>query len=150
MSPEQNRLLDKARNYCAFQERSLFETKTKLESWLATESTVKKILLILEQEGFIDEERYANIFAISKLRQNKWGKNKIIYALRQKQVPDLFIQMAIGAIEDDEYINILKTLISRKKKTESETYKEQAKLVVYAQQKGFQPSLAWRVVKGEI
>jgi regulatory protein len=150
MSPEQTRLLEKARNYCAFQERSMLEIKTKLESWSASANSITKIILLLEQEGFLNEERMANVFAISKLRQNKWGKNKIIFALRQKQVPDLYIQQAINSIDDDEYLNTLKTVISNKKSTESNSYKEQAKLVTYAMQKGFQSSLAWKVIKGEI
>jgi len=150
MSPEQTRLLEKARNYCAFQERSMLEIKTKLESWSASANSITKIILLLEQEGFLNEERMANVFAISKLRQNKWGKNKIIFALRQKQVPDLYIQQAINSIDDDEYLNTLKTVISNKKSTESNSFKEQAKLVTYAMQKGFQSSLAWKVIKGEI
>lgn len=150
MSPEQTRLLEKARNYCAFQERSMLEIKTKLESWSASANSITKIILLLEQEGFLNEERMANVFAISKLRQNKWGKNKIIYALRQKQVPDLYIQQAINSIDDEEYLNTLKTVISKKKTTESNSFKEQAKLVTYAMQKGFQSSLAWKVIKGEI
>lgn len=150
MSPEQTRLLEKARNYCAFQERSMLEIKTKLESWSASANSITKIILLLEQEGFLNEERMANVFAISKLRQNKWGKNKIIFALRQKQVPDLYIQQAINSIDDDEYLNTLKTVISKKKTTESNSFKEQAKLVTYAMQKGFQSSLAWKVIKGEI
>jgi regulatory protein len=150
MSPEQTRLLEKARNYCAFQERSMLEIKTKLESWSASANSITKIILQLEQEGFLNEERMANVFAISKLRQNKWGKNKIIFALRQKQVPDLYIQQAINSIDDDEYLNTLKTVISKKKTTESNSFKEQAKLVTYAMQKGFQSSLAWEVIRGEI
>lgn len=150
MSPEQTRLLEKARNYCAFQERSMLEIKTKLKSWSASANSITKIILLLEQEGFLNEERMANVFAISKLRQNKWGKNKIIYALRQKQVPDLYIQQAINSIDDEEYLNTLKTVISNKKSTESNSFKEQAKLVTYAMQKGFQSSLAWKVIKGEI
>lgn len=150
MSPEQTRLLEKARNYCAFQERSMLEIKTKLESWSASANSITKIILLLEQEGFLNEERMAKVFAISKLRQNKWGKNKIIFALRQKQVPDLYIQQAINSIDDEEYLNTLKTVISKKKTTESNSFKEQAKLVTYAMQKGFQSSLAWKVIKGEI
>lgn len=150
MSPEQTRLLEKARNYCAFQERSMLEIKTKLKSWSASANSITKIILLLEQEGFLNEERMANVFAISKLRQNKWGKNKIIFALRQKQVPDLYIQQAINSIDDEEYLNTLKTVISKKKTTESNSFKEQAKLVTYAMQKGFQSSLAWKVIKGEI
>ena len=51
MSPEQSRLYEKARNYCAFQERSMLEVKTKLQSWSASENTIIKTILLLEKEG---------------------------------------------------------------------------------------------------
>jgi len=150
MSPNHLFMLEKARNYCAYQERSLFDVKAKLDSWKADESVTAKVIQELEKEGFLDEERYATVFATGKLRHNHWGKNKIIYALRQKHVPDLYIQMAVNALDDEEYIGVLKSVISSKRTTEARTYKDQAKLVNYAQQKGFQPDLAWKVVKGEI
>lgn len=150
MSTDHLYFLEKARNYCAYQERCLFDIKVKLEGWHVSESAIIKILHELEKESFLDEERYAIAFARGKLRQNKWGKNKIIFALRQKQVPDLFIQIAVNSLDDEEYINILKAIISTKKSTEAHSFKEQAKLATYAQQKGFQASLAWKVIKGEI
>jgi len=143
-------MLEKARKYCAYQERCMFDVKTKLDSWKVDESVAAKVIQELEKEGFLDEERYAMVFATGKLRHNRWGKNKIIFALKQKQVPDLYIQMAINSLDDEEYLSVLKTVISNKQAIEALTYNEQAKLVKYAQQKGFQPALAWKVVKGEL
>ncbi|PIQ24897.1 MAG: hypothetical protein COW63_19405 [Bacteroidetes bacterium CG18_big_fil_WC_8_21_14_2_50_41_14] len=150
MSPEHLYLLEKAKNYCAYQERCLFDIKAKLDSWKVSETIAMKILQTLEKENYLDEERYAMAFALGKLRHNKWGKNKIIFALHQKQVLDLYIQMAINSLDEEEYLNILKAVISSKRTTEALSFNEQAKLVAYAQQKGFQPSLAWKVVRGEI
>ncbi len=150
MSPDHLYMLEKARNYCAYQERCLFDVKTKLDSWKVDESVTTKVIQELEKEGFLDEERYATVFATGKLRHNRWGKNKIIFALRKKQVPDLYIQMAVNSLDDDEYLSALKAVISSKQTTEALTYKDQAQLVKYAQQKGFQPALTWKVLKGEI
>lgn len=150
MSPDIKFMLEKAEKYCAYQERCLFDVKTKLESWSVNEEVAKKVMRELIKNNFVNEERYASAFAIGKLRQNKWGKNKIIYALRQKQVPDIYIQIAVDSLDEEEYLSVLKAIISSKRTTEAQTYKDQAKLVAYAQQKGFQPILAWKVVKGEI
>ena len=150
MSPDHTYMLEKARNYCAYQERCLFDVQKKLESWMVSEEVSKKVLKELVKEGFLNEERFASVFATGKLRHNKWGKNKIIYALRQKQVPDIYIQIAVDSLDEEEYLGVLKTVISAKQTPETQSYKDQAKLVAYAQQKGFQPILAWKVVKGEI
>lgn len=124
--------------------------KTKLNEWNAAEKTVEKIIQTLEKEDFINEERYAIAFALGKLRNNKWGRNRIFYAMIQKQVPEIYIQMGLNEIDDEEYIHILKTVLKSKKTDEKDEFKRNNKLVKYAVQKGFQASLAWKVIRGEI
>ena len=150
MSPEHTFLLDKARKYCAYQERCLADVKAKLVEWKASEQTIEKIIRTLEKEDFINEERYAISFTLGKLRSNKWGKNKIFYAMSRKQIPEIYIQMGLNEIEDKEYIKTLKKILSAKKIDEKDEFKRNNKLVKYAVQKGFQASLAWKVINGEV
>lgn len=150
MSPAHTYLLEKARNYCSYQERCIYDVKTKLLEWKATEKTIGKIIRQLEEEGFINEERYAVSFAVGKMRNNKWGRNKIFYALMQKHIPELFVQMGISEIDEEEYIGILKKVLSTKKINEKDEYRKNQKLVRYAVQKGFQANLARKVINGEI
>ncbi len=150
MTPPHDYLLEKARKYCAYQERSLFDVKNKLLQWKATENTIESILKTLKAEGYVDEERFAKAFALGKLRHNKWGRRKIIYALKQKGIPDLFIQIGLAAIEEEEYINTLKSVLSSKEVKAKDDFTRLNKLVQYAVQKGFQPELAWKILKGEV
>jgi len=150
MTPPPEYLLEKARNYCAYQERCIFDVKTKLFQWKATEETLEEIVKILKAENYINEERFVKAFALGKLRHNKWGRNKIYYALKQKQIPDLFIQIGLNEISDEEYINTLKAVLSSKEVKAKDEYTRQHKLVQFAAQKGFQPELTWKVLKGEI
>ena len=89
MSPEPTFLMDKARHYCSYQERCIYDVKMKLLEWKASEKTIEKIIRKLEEEDYINEERYAVSFATGKLRNNKWGRTKIFYALMQKHIPEL-------------------------------------------------------------
>lgn len=150
MSPEHTYLLDKARKYCSYQERCLADVKAKLNEWKAAEKTIEKIIQTLEKEDFINEERYAIAFALGKLRNNKWGRNKIFYAMTRKQIPEIYIQMGLNEIDEEEYIHILKTVLKSKKTVEKDEFKRNNKLVKYAVQKGFQASLAWKVIRNEI
>ncbi|MBN2616657.1 MAG: RecX family transcriptional regulator [Bacteroidales bacterium] len=150
MVPPPEFLLDKARNYCAYQERSLFDVKNKLLEWRASEETIEEIIKKLEEENYLDEERYARTFAVGKLRHNKWGRNKIIQAMKQKQIPDLTIQIGLQELDDEEYIHTLKAVLSSKKVEAKSEYNRLQKLVRYAAQKGFQPELVWRVLKDEL
>jgi len=143
-------MLEKARKFCAYQERSIFDVKKKLMSWDIDEAIVSEIILQLKKEDFINEERFTLAFATGKLRNNRWGRNKISYALHLKQVPDLTIQIALNSLDEDEYINILKNVLSSKTINDDNEYRRNNKLVKYAQQKGFQPELVWKVIKGEL
>ena len=150
MSPESSFLLKKARDYCAASERCVVDVKKKLQQWKAEEITIQKIINQLEKEDFINEERYSRSFAVGKLRHNKWGINKIIYALHQKHIPELYIQIGIGEIDEVEYISMLKAVLSAKRIEDSNEWKRNNKLVRYATQKGFQADLCWKVIRGEI
>ena len=150
MKPESSFLLNKAREYCAASERCVMDVKHKLRQWKAEDHTIQKIINKLEKEDFLNEERYAKAFAVGKLRHNKWGMNKIIYALQSKHIPDLYIQIGIGEIDDEEYLNTLKAVLSTKKIDEKDEWKKNNKLVKYAVQKGYQADLCWKIIKGEL
>lgn len=146
----QDFLFEKARNFCDYQERCIYDVKNKLQTWKASDTTIESIINRLEKEDYINEERFAVTFAVGKLRNNKWGRTKIFYALSQKHIPEIYIQMGLNEIDEEEYLNTLKSVLNSKKINESDDYKRKAKLVKYAQQKGFHPSLVWKVINGEI
>lgn len=150
MSPEQNFLYEKARNFCDYQERCIYEVKRKLQMWKATDFTIERIITQLEKEDYINEERFAVSFAVGKLRNNKWGRIKIFYALTQKHIPEIYIQMGLNEIDEVEYLSTLRSILDSKRIDESDDFKRKSKLVKYAHQKGFQPSLSWKVINGEI
>jgi len=150
MAPQDSFLLDKARKFCAYQERCIFDVKQKLLEWRASDKTIEKIIHQMEEEDMINEERFAVSFAVGKLRNNKWGKNKIFYALMQKHIPELYVQMGLSEIDDEEYLGILKGLLKSKKINEKDEFRRHQKLVKFVMQKGFQPDLAWKILRKEI
>jgi hypothetical protein len=69
--------LAKARSYCARQERAQQEVRDKLYSWEVRGKEVEGIISQLIREGFLNEARFAEHFAVSKFRQKGWGRRKI-------------------------------------------------------------------------
>ena len=108
-------ILGKAKNYCAYQERSVFEMKNKLFEWKLRPDAIQKVINILEEENYLNEQRFARVFAGSKFRIKKWGRNKIIAELRARRVPDLMIQIGLEEINEYEYIKVLRETIEKKK-----------------------------------
>lgn len=143
-------LLDKARKYCSYQERCIFDVKQKLIEWKASEKTIESIIKQLETEDLINEERFAVSFAVGKLRNNKWGRNKIFYALMQKHIPELYVQMGLAEIDTEEYNEVLRKILTTKKINETNDFRRNQKLVKHVMQKGFQSELAWKILRNEI
>ncbi|HDO27352.1 MAG TPA: RecX family transcriptional regulator [Bacteroidetes bacterium] len=143
-------ILDKARKYCAYRERCIFDVKQKLLEWNVSEKTIRKVIQQLEEEDYINEERYAVSFAVGKLRNNKWGKNKIFYELSKKNIPEIYVQMGLSEIDEQEYIQTLKTLLASKRINDNDEYRRNNKLVRYVMQKGYLSDLAWQIIRGEI
>src|ERR1035437_240000 len=99
--------LQKAKHYCAYQERSHYETAAKLYGFGLYRTEVEQILSQLIEEGYLNEERYAIHFAGGKFRVNKWGKVKLKYHLQQKKVSSYSIKNALFEIDEQQYIETL-------------------------------------------
>ena len=94
-----NYILDKARRYCAYQERCVFDLKNKLYEWKVRPDVSARIINTLEEENYLNEERFARVFAGGKFRIKKWGRNKIMAELRARKIPDLIIQIGLDEID---------------------------------------------------
>lgn len=126
----------------------MFDVKTKLNTFHLRDDLYEKVIIQLKREDYLNEERFAKVFASGKLRINKWGKNKIYAALQQKQVPELFILEGLSEIDQDEYINILRDVISKKSKElkEKDFSRKMKKLSTFATSRGFESRLVWDVL----
>lgn len=149
LTPEQ--ALQKLRHYCGYQERCHNEIREKLYN-LGVKKTEHDILIsTLIEEGYLNEERFAMTFAGGKFRQNQWGRNKIKYALRQKQVSDYSIKKALKQINENEYLAVLKKLADEKYDSlkGEQWLLRRKKTMDYLLQKGFEMELVNNVVGSE-
>jgi regulatory protein len=141
MSEEEMSLLARAERYCANEEQCRTSVRKKLSDWGASIELSGKIVNRLIDQGYIDEKRYARAYVSAKLRTQKWGRLKVIYQLRSKQVPPKFITEALGEIPDDEYRNILRDVANTKWQTydPNETKaKRRSKLVTFLASRGYE------------
>ncbi len=143
--------LEKARAYCAFQERCHSEMKTKLYSWKLHKKEVEEIIAQLITEGFLNEERFAIAFAGGKFRIKKWGKEKIRQALKAKSVSDYSINKALSLIEQKDIKKTIQDIIAKKAPTikESNPLKKRYKIAQYLMSRGFDKDLVWDIMGEE-
>jgi len=74
----------------------------------------EKIINKLVDDDYINEERFARNYAGSKFRIKKWGKNRIIYEMKRKCIPDLIVQIGLEEIvgTDTPFSELLQTIDS--------------------------------------
>lgn len=104
--------LRKCRALCARQERCRQELLLKLKAWGTPRP--EKVLDQLEKEGFLNEARFAEDFAVGHFRQKGWGKQMIRAALQSKAIQSALLQAGLDAIDAGEYSAALKALVKKR------------------------------------
>jgi regulatory protein len=140
--------LQKLRQYCAYQERSHFEVKQKLWDLGVRRAEHDEIISSLIEEDYLNEERFAKAFVGGKFRMKDWGRKKIYYALKEKQVSEYNIKKAMKEIDDEEYKKILKELAEKKYELlKGEQYLVRKKKTMdYLMQKGYEMDLVNKAI----
>ncbi len=141
--------LQKARHYCGYQERCHHDVKEKLYSLGLRRQDVDAALATLIEEDYLNEERFAVQFAGGHFRLKQWGKVKIRYELKQRQVSDYCIKKALTAIEEDDYRKTLNRLAATKwEALKDETaFARRGKLQEYLVRKGYEQDRVAEVIK---
>lgn len=140
--------LNKAAAYCTLCERCISEVSKKLTAWGIAPHEQHKIIDRLQEEGFINEDRYCRAFVNDKVRFNRWGKIKITAALHEKQLPREYITQALDDIDDELYMQTLRELVTGKQKElNSDDYNTKQKIIRFAASRGFEPAKILQIIR---
>jgi regulatory protein len=136
--------LQKLKHFCGYQERCHNEVKEKLYSLGVSKNEHDEIISTLIEENYLNEERFAIAFAGGKFRVKHWGRVKIKYELKQKQVSEYNIKRALKEIDETAYQTLLKKLYQEKweqLKGEKNRFIKMTKTRDYLLQKGYEGEL---------
>lgn len=112
---EKEELYKKISRYCAYQERCRSEVITKMRQIGADNRQCTEMLAIMEQEGFVDDERFARAYVRGKLRINGWGRLKIRNGLRAKLIDSKLIETVLKEeVNEEAYRELLNKTLSAK------------------------------------
>jgi len=147
-SQKQKDAYHKAALHCSRYEKSSNKIRQKLTDWGLDENEVYAVIEKLIDEKYIDDQRYANSFVRDKFRFNKWGRIKIAFLLKADRMLPSIIEKALEEIEEKDYLETLKSLLVEKaKKTKAvNQYDKKAKLFRFAQSRGFESELIFKVI----
>jgi regulatory protein len=135
--------------FCAYQERSHHEVRTKLESFGLGGDAVDELLARLITDGFVNEERFAKAFAGGKFRMKHWGRLKIERALKAHDISSRCIAIGLREIDNDDYRASLEIIITKKSDalTDDNLLRKRDTISKYAIGKGFEPDLVWEALR---
>lgn len=140
--------LEKARSFCAYQERCQKEVVAKLRSFKLNTDEMDYVLLLLLQGNYLNEERFARAYVSGKYRIKKWGRKKIKLKLKEKQVSDTCIKLGFEEIDHEEYFDNLVYVATRKLEAskEKKDYQKKLKVASYLYGRGYESELIWEVL----
>ncbi len=135
----------KLEHYCAYQERCHQEVRQKLTTMHIIPEAIDIIIVHLLEHNFLNEERFAKTFVSGKLKIKQWGRRRLTYELKKKDVFKVNINQALSEIENEEYVGIFNDLAEKRVNSIKETdkFKKRKKLIDYLLYKGWESHLVY-------
>jgi regulatory protein len=135
--------------YCSQAERCVDDVRKKIKTAGLAEDAANRIVNRLIQERFIDERRFCHSFINDKVKFNHWGRIKIGYELKRKNIDPEIYSEAMDAIDESHYLSVLHHLLKSKKRSvkgrsAQDTFQ---KLYRFASSRGFESSLIMKALK---
>lgn len=146
---EQDELLRKAQKVCSGREYCISDIMSLLDRWGARDENARSAIINkLIGEKFIDEVRYCRAFARDHFTYSQWGRVKITQALKSKNIPAEAIASGLEAIDEEEYLALLRKIIGEQQKRikAKSRYELKGKILRHALGKGFESHLVYDVI----
>ncbi len=138
-----NAALARAEDLCARSEHCSGEIREKLYKWGIEADDRDKIIASLISRRYIDDARFAEIFARNKMEFSGWGRRKIAAALAQKRIDRHTIALALEQLDQERYEQRLRDIIVSKRRAtpDADTYEGRTRIFRFAASRGFEPEL---------
>lgn len=142
--------LERLRKSCVRREICEFEAKRKIMMWGLDAQQQNRIVSELVQDKYIDNQRFAIAFARDKSRFDRWGKDKIRYALQERRISAERILVALDEVlPETEWSNLEKILLRKNQsfKPDLDLQDKRNKLIRFGLSRGYQIGLVMEIVK---
>lgn len=135
----------KLEHYCAYQERCHKEVVQKLKGMYMIPEAIDVIVVHLIQQNFLNEERFSKTFVSGKFKIKGWGRSRLTFQLKQKDISKVNINQALAEISDEEYIDYFNDLAEKRVHLikEPNKYKKKKKFIDYFLYRGWESYLVY-------
>lgn len=124
---------------CSGREYCRLDIRKKLDRYNLDHFQIDEIISRLEKDNFLDENRFVRSFINDKTNFGKWGRKKIEFALKQKNIPKEIIYEMFEEIPQPSMEEFLMPLLKKKYKSVkgNTEYDKRGKLIRFALGRGF-------------
>ena len=135
--------------FCTYRDRCISEVEQKMSEYGLIPEVQDQILVHLIQNKFLDEERFARSFVRGKFGIKKWGRKKIVSALRFKKVSEPCIRLGLSEIDQMKYLEVLRELIVERwnKYAKYKAFQRKGKTAAYLMQRGYEAEEVWSEIR---
>lgn len=139
----------KLEHYCAYQERCHQEVIQKLRQFKMIPSAIDRIIGYLIEHNYLNETRFAKSFARGKFRIKKWGKERLLRELKQRNISSYNIRLALKEIPEDDYLKTIEELATKFWLSNASRQKQIQKKKVFdaLRYRGWESELVYREIK---
>jgi regulatory protein len=103
-----------AYRYLNRRESTAAEMRARLERAGIESADAEEAIGVLLEQGYLDDARFARLFAQDKRELEQWGADRISQALLARGVPSELIEDALGAQADEREIDRALALLRRR------------------------------------
>lgn len=136
--------LEKLRHFCAWQERSIQQVLQKMQRLELQEDWKEEMVATLQEEKYLDPERFARSFVRGKSRMKGWGPAKIKSALARENV-SLPVEELFEFQE--EALQKLRKELRKKWKGEELDRNGEARLIRFCLSRGYSMEVARKEIR---
>jgi len=133
----------KIADYCAYQERCQEEVRSKLAERGIYGDQAEELIVFLIEEGFLNEERFAQAFVRGKFNLKKWGRVKIQQELKRRKLSPYCMRSGMKEIDEEKYWEVLLEQVEKKWVSikDDDSFKKRYKAQAYLMGRGFEGDL---------
>ena len=129
--------IDRIYKFCAYQDRSVYETRLKIRSLKKDKKDENLIIEKLIDEKYLDDFRFTEHYVHGKLNSKGWGIAKIKQGLMQKGISNALIQEVLSNIDPDQYLNNMENEMEKWLRNHPDNEQPKPKLIRFLLAKGY-------------
>lgn len=131
-----------ALKYLNRRDRTMHEVRVRLERSAVDESVAREVIAQLTDQRFLDDARFARLFAEDKRTLEAWGNERIERGLRARGISAELVQEAIGLACGESELDRALTLLRRRFPAAPENRRDRDRALGVLLRKGYDSELA--------